>query len=480
MAGMNRRQFTARLSASLSATMAAAALQPPPSNRPNILLVLSDDHTRQHLGILGDPVIKTPNFDAFGRQGMRFLHFFTAAPQCVPSRAAYMTGRSPVAVRVGRFSTPLPPDIKTLPEHLRAAGYHTGICRRSFHLDGPGAAADQGVGGIITRLDMKTFARRVDFLNVSGNRQQTKPIVNQFLDSVPAGKPFFLWVNFNDPHHVWDRNAIRQPHDPAKIPVPAHLPDMPGMRDDLARYYDEISRADEEFSWLLQILEERKLANNTLVVFAGDNGHAFPHGKGSLYDPGLNVPLLVRWPGKIKANLESEELLSNEDIAPTLLEAAGLAKPAEMSGRSFLPHLLGRPYESRKYIFAARIHHGNAPYTAETKANNFDLSRCVRTRRYKLIYNCTPQQEYAPVDSMRDAGWTEMVAAHREGRLAPQFRRAYFNPKRPVLELFDLEQDPAELENLAGRPELAAVEQELKLALAEKMVLDYDFLPPPV
>lgn len=445
--------------------------------RPNIVFVLSDDHSYPWLGCYGTD-IRTPNFDRFAKQGLRFDNMYTAAPQCVPSRAAFMSGRSPVAVRMGRFSSPLPPDIKTLPEHLRAAGYFTGVCRRNFHLDGP-ARPGPVTGKIFDQHEMRTWDRRVDFLNRNAPRAETVPLVNQILDKVPQGKPFFLWVNFNDPHHVWDNNAIPDKHDPAKLKVPAHLPDLPGMRADLGRYCDEIARADDEFASILGVLDKRGLSKNTIVIFAGDNGMAFPHGKGSLYDPGLHVPMLLRWPGVVKPGSVTDELISGEDVAPTLLEAAGLAVPKEMSGQSFLRLLRGQTFEPRKYIFGARLPHGNSRFMETTKASSFDLSRCVRSKRWKLIYNCTPQMEYQPVDSARDPGWVETVAAHQAGTLPAPLSKAYFGP-RPVIELYDLQADPSELNNLAGKPEHAAVEQELKEALQEKMILDYDFLPLPL
>src|SRR4029079_10715125 len=129
-----------------------------------------------------------------------------------------------------------------------------------------------------------------------------------------------------------------------KITVPSYLPDIPEVRKDLARYYDEIAAADEEFQWIMDILERRGLAKNTAVFFLGDNGYAFPHGKGSLHDPGLNTPLLVRWPGQVKAGSHCIELISGEDITPTLLEAAGASVPKEMTGQSFAKLLGGEKF----------------------------------------------------------------------------------------------------------------------------------------
>lgn len=461
----------------LAASVAPLAAQAqPPAPRPNILLILSDDHTAEFTGCYGNPTIRTPNLDRFAGEGMRFTKFFCSAPQCVPSRTAYLTGRSPVAARMGRFTSPLPPDVVTLPELLRSqAGYFTGICRRQFHLDG---AAGPNSKAIFAKHKMQTFDGRVDYLDRASPRAMTEKRVNEFFDRRPANKPFFLWVNFDDPHYPWDN--IPNGVDARKLRVPAFLPDLPGVREDLRRYYDEIERMDGEFQLVLDTVQKRAGLDNTLVLFAGDNGFPFPHGKGTLYDPGLNVPFMMRWPGKIKPGSVCTDLISGEDYTPTMLEAAGIKPVKEMTGVSFLSRLLDRPHQPRRHVFAQRVTHGGRPYQEGTTTHTFDLSRMARTARYKLIYNCTPQQQYSPVDSYNDVSWREMSDENAWGRLAPRFSRTYFPHARPVFELYDTEKDPAEMENLAGRPELAEVELDLKRALHEKMIVDYDYLPLPL
>ncbi|QOV91002.1 sulfatase family protein [Humisphaera borealis] len=482
---MGSRSLLARLPALILATFVTAVASHADGAdpvRPNILLILSDDHSYPYLGCYGDPVVKTPNLDRFASEGMKFERAFTSAPQCVLSRAAILTGRSPVACRISRFNSPLPPDVVTLPEILRKdAGYFTGVCRRSFHLDGStGKGASDLTKELYESHKMQTWDRRVDYLDRNSPPAMTVPKVNEFLDKLPAGKPFFLWVNFNDPHHPWDAGAIAKPYDPSKIKLPVSLPDLSGVRADLARYLGEIARMDGEFQSVLDQLSKRNLLDNTIVVFMGDNGMAFPHGKGSLYDPGLNVPLLIRWPGRIKPGGSSQTLISGEDITPTLLDAAGCKSLPEMTGRSFLALLTGGNYEARKFLFGQRGVHGSATFDETTKASGYDLGRCVRSDRYKLIYNCTPNQVYAPVDSAGDPGWKQMVAANAEGKLATEFSKAYFSNPRPIYELYDLEKDPGELENLAGRKETRDVEMSLKRALHEKMIVDYDYLPLPL
>lgn len=445
--------------------------------RPNILLLLSDDHSYPFVGCYGDGNVKTPTLDRLAAAGLRCHRYFTAAPQCVPSRAALMTGRSPVAARMTRFTAPLPHDEITLPELLREqAGYFTGICGRGYHLDGSHRAA-ASMRRVFDERQMRTFTERVDFLNTCPDEQVAEQVAI-FLDQKPAGKPFFLWANFSDPHHPWTaRNELRP--DPSSLQLAAPWPDLPGVRQQLADYCAEVNRLDGTIADVLDLLRQRGLLDETLVVFTGDNGAALPHGKGSLYDPGCNVPLIVRWPGVVQPGAESRDLLSGEDLAPTLLAAAGLPPHPRMTGVSFLPLLKGESFMPRQHVFMERGPHGSASVSVNMRSSGFDLSRAVRSQRYKFIYNCTPWIPYAPVDSARGAAWRQIRAAHEAGELPPDVSQTYFTSPRPVYELYDVERDPGELRNLSGRPELAKVERELRTALAEKMVLDFDYLPLP-
>lgn len=457
--------------------LAAGHASEEPSKQPDILFLLSDDHSYPFLSVYGDTNVQTATLDRLASEGMKFHRFFTGAPQCVPSRATLMTGRSAVAARMTRFSSPLPRDEVTLPELLRdQGGYYTGICGRSFHLDGSGKAGPL-VGRVFEEHRMKTFASRVDFLNTCADPEVAGQLA-AFLDQRPAGKPFFMWANFSDPHHPWTAPAELQP-DPASLKLPAHWPDLPGMRAQLAQYCAEVNRVDRTIDGVLDVLRQRGLMDSTMIIFCGDNGAALPHGKGSLYDPGSNVPFFVRWPGVVKPGGDARALISAEDFAPTLLAAAGIEPGPKMTGLSFLPLLKGEPYAPRKHLFVERGPHGSAPVRVDMANSSYDLSRAVRSDRYKFIYNCTPWIPYAPVDSASGAAWKEMQAANGAGSLAPGLRATYFTAPRPVYELYDLETDPSELDNLSGTPDLATVEAELREALAEKMILDFDYLPLP-
>lgn len=445
---------------------------------PNILFILSDDHSQPFIGCYGRKEMKTPNLDRFAAEGWMGRRMFTGAPQCVPSRATIMTGRSPVACRITRFSSPLPRDEVTFPELLKKdAGYFVGVCGRSYHLDGSGRVPGP-TEEVFEEHHLRTFADRFDYVDSTG--QENVPArMGEFFDKRPKDKPFFLWVNFSDPHHPW--NSGESPPDPAKLEVPGFLPDLPGVREDLSRYEGEIENADGDFQRVLDLVKERAGLENTLVIFMGDNGMAFPSGKGSLHDPGLNVPLLAWWPGVIKPGGDSSVLISGEDIAPTCLEAAGLKVPERISGVSFLPLLKGETFpKERKHIFAERGPHGSATFDVNTGASAVDYSRCVRSATHKLIYNVTPHMRYTPVDSAGDPSWQAIVKAHEDKQLATEFEDYWFASPRPVYELYDLREDPHELHNLYGQKGLEDTTLELKNALQRKMILDFDYLPLPI
>lgn len=453
----------------------ANAAESAPAKRSNILLVLSDDHSYPHVGCYGNPDIKTPNLDRFAAQGLRLDRAYVACPQCVPSRAAIMTGRSPVAIAMTRFSAPLARDVVTYPELLRGQGYFTGVAGRTFHLDG--AANTPESRAVFEKHGLQTFSQRLDYVKQAGKRPDILAQYREFLDAAPKDKPFFLQLCFSDPHRPLDKNAIPEPHDPAKLTLPAHYPDTPAVREDFARYYDEISRFDGDFGTVLAELDKRGLADNTLVAFMGDNGASQLRGKGTLYELGIHVPLLVRWPGVVKPGSTSATMISAEDLAPTFLDAAGVAPAKEMTGCSFLRLLRGESFEGRKQVFAERGAHGSG---LPTNSAAFDLGRCVVTTRYKLIYNALWQLPYTPVDFAGDPFWKELQDLHAAGKLSPELSRVYFSPTRPMFELYDLETDPREFRNLIGSKEAAGIEHELKAALQEWMILERDYVPLPL
>jgi N-sulfoglucosamine sulfohydrolase len=460
-------RFCTVLFVAVWASFAVAADKP----RLNVLVVLSDDHANPHLGCYGNAEIKTPNFDAFAKSAMRFDRAYVTCPQCVPSRASIMTGRSPVAIGMTRFSAPLPAEVKTWLEVVRANGYYTGVAGRTYHLDG---AANAETNAILLKHKLKTFPDRVDFVKTAGAGGKCVEQFREFLDAVPQGKPFALQLCFSDPHRVYDAPKV---HDPKTITLPKHYPDTEKVRADFAAYYDEIARLDGHFKLVLDELEKRKLSDNTLILFQGDNGAAQWRGKGTLYEFGIHVPLLVRWPGNTKPGSHSAEIVSAEDLAPTLLEASGHKPLKEMTGKSFVGLLKGEATGPRKYAFAERGAHGQG---LPGSSAAFDLGRVVVTKTHKLIYNATFHLPYHGVDFGQSEMFKEVRELAKAKKLPAPLDALYDGRQRDMIEVFDLSKDPNEFENLSGKPEIAAIEKDLRAALLEWMILERDFLPLPV
>lgn len=479
-AGRFDKPMKSILSAILSAILLIPLIASAGDSPPNILFVLSDDHSVPHMGCYDDPNVITPNFDKFSAEGVRFTRAYTTAPQCAPSRKSILTGRSPVALQQTLFTLPLQADAVMFPELLkREKGYYVGLAGRSHHLDGD--SKEPVLQEIHREHDLKTISRRFDYCKIAGGMNGHELALNavaqcrEFLDSVPAGKPFFLQLCFSDPHRGWDDGFHPHRHDPSKLKLPAHYPDTAALRKDLAQYYDEVGRLDHSFGLVLAELEKRGLSGNTLVLFIGDNGAALLRGKGTLYEYGLNVPLLVRWPGVAKSSVSST-LISGEDLAPTMLELAGITQPENITGRSFLAVLKGENFVPRTHVFGERGPHVGLP----TASASFDQSRVIIGDRYKLIYNALWQIPYRPVDFAGTSAWNSIAASDKDGTLKETFRRIYLAPTRPMFELYDLQRDPAELVNLYDSSEHAAIREELRKHLVEWMILERDHLPLPL
>ncbi len=452
--------------------------------KPNILLVLSDDHSLPHVGVYGctncEEFSLTPKLDRFAEEGIRFNRAYTAAPQCAPSRTSMFAGRSPIGLRATRFAQPASAETPFFTDLLRDAGYWTGLDGRHQHLDGKKMDADH-ISEMLVQENMrgKTFESRFDHF-VQGIRtkaeaiQDIPGIFSGILDQVPEAQPFFLYFGFSQPHRKWgdDHEGI----DPAKLQLPPDWPDLPEVRLDYARYLAEVRDLDTGFGHLMQVLEDRGLSQNTLVIFMGDNGEALLRGKGTLYQRGINVPLLIRWPEKIEAGVVSESLISGVDLAPTILDAAELSPAPGMTGMSFLTLMLGQPMDERTEVYAERGWH----WGPITRSDGFDLSRSITTERFHFIYNALPDRSYTPVDmASKNIAWTAIKDAEASVSLPEPHHHLYFRNPRPLFELYDLKKDPFQLNNLSGKARLETTEIELREKLDRWIIREGDYLPLP-
>ncbi|MGH9657264.1 MAG: sulfatase family protein [Bryobacteraceae bacterium] len=422
---MTRRSFVS------TGAVAAAQTGAPP----NFVFLISDDHSA------AEPGLATPHLDRMAREGTRFTRCFVSSPQCSPNRSSILTGCTPHTTSTSRLHTPMPEWEPTFLEPLKERGYFTGAFGK----------VHQG----------KEFDRR---WNATG---ATSTEFEKFFDAAPRGRPFFLHVGFRDPHRPYRAGMFSPPHAPASVRVPKFLPDTPEIREDLAHYHDAIARMDAEVGRVFESLRRRGLDGNTLVVFTGDNGMPFPGAKGTCYDPGIHVPLVAWWPGRIAAGWARDDLVAHVDLAPMWLEAAGAARPRKMQGTSLLPAFLGKARHARTAVFSERNWH-----------DNFDPIRSVRTERHKLIFNAAPHFPYRPAwDLAASPSWRSYGDVARSGKLRPEHRRL-LEPARPVVELYDLLTDPDEFHNRATDPQFAAVRDELVRRLSDWMHDTYDFLPP--
>lgn len=450
-------------------------------SQPNVLLILSDDHSVPHVSCYNDENTRrfriTPHLQKFAEEGMRFDRAYTSAPQCAPSRISIFACRSPVDLGVTRFAQPPRADVRFFTDVLREGGYWVGLDGRHQHLDGRVREAEH-IDRALRTAGMQDLEKRFDHFVRSARTKGDSLLhvadrVADALDNVPEGKPFFLYFGFNQPHRKF---AAQHDHiDPRQLSIPVDWPDLPEVRIDYAQYLASLRELDQGFGQIMQLLKARGIEDNTLVIFMGDNGEALLRGKGTLLDRGTHVPLMIRWPGHVKPGAHSTALVCGTDLGPTILAACGMRTLDSMTGVSFLPQLLGTPAEGRKYVFAERGWH----WGPITRSDGLDLSRSITSKRYRYIYNALPNRSYTPVDMFNTDAWKAIQSAHAAKQLSPLHTRLYFQNPRPMIELYDLARDPLEVHNLAGKKTVASIEQMLRKELESWMIREHDFLPLP-
>ncbi|QDU94040.1 sulfatase family protein [Lignipirellula cremea] len=467
--------------ACLAVAVLIAAVVQADQSRPNVLLILSDDHSVPHVSCYGDPNTTrfgiTPHLAAFAKEGMRFDRAYTTAPQCAPSRISIFACQSPVALGVTRFAQPARGDVRFFTDVLRENGYWVGLDGRHQHLDGRISEADH-INQALREAGMQNLESRFDHFVRSAstkgaNLAKVPGRVAAALDEVPEGKPFFLYFGFNQPHRRFGLEHAGI--EPEQLVLPPDWPDLPEVRVDYARYLSELRDLDQGFGSIMQLLRERGLEQNTLVIFMGDNGEALLRGKGTLFDRGTHVPLIIRWPNHVTPGSHSNALVCGTDLGPTILAAAGLKPTEEMTGVDFLPQLRGGKAAGREVVFAERGWH----WGPITRTDGLDLSRSITSARYRYLYNALPERSYTPVDMPETEAWQAVKTAHEADRLSPLHERLYFQNPRPLVELYDLQEDPYEMNNLAGKESLRAVETSLRQQLESWMIREQDFLTLP-
>ncbi|MDP6539536.1 MAG: sulfatase [Planctomycetota bacterium] len=421
--------------------------------RPNVLLCIADDWGWPHAGVLGDEVVRTPHFDRLAREGVLFTHAFVSSPACTPSRNALLTGQDFWRLGPGAnlWST-LDPDHAVFPLLLAEAGYHVGHWRKSW---GPGRLT-----GWETPPAGPAFEGGFE----------------AFLAARPEGAPFCFWLGSSDPHRPYrEGSGVAGGLDPDAIDLFPFFPDLPRVRSDVADYYHEVERFDRDVGEALARLEALGELENTLVVVTGDHGMPFPRCKGNIYDSGTRVPLALRWPARAAGRRVLDDLVSLTDLAPTFLAAAGLPRPAAMTGRDLGPCLAGGERTSRTAVVLGRERHTQAQEAGE--GGGYPV-RALRTRTHLYVRNLRPGRWPAGTPNHErafragawladcDNGPTKWVIAARaetDETCAHSFELCF--ARRPAEELYDLTVDPHQLRNLAA----VAGQSNLKARLAQRL-----------
>lgn len=440
------------------------------ASRPNIVLVVADDHGTDALGCYGNPVIRTPNLDALAADGTRFTFAFCTTASCSPSRSVLLTGRQNhrngmygLEHQVHHFQSF--DDVKSLPVRLAAAGYRTARIGK-YHVAPESVYRFQTVLSPGTANDPASIGRSPVEM-----AEQSRGVIE-----AQDPRPFFLYYAADDPHRSNIVGPDGQPsfasypqpnpfgnrpggypgitpvvYRPEDVIVPPFLPDTPASRAELAEYYQAVSRLDQGIGRLIQILKEAGQYERTLIVYLSDNGVAFPGAKTTLYEPGMRLPCIVRAPGRVHPGAIQDAMITWADVTPTLLEAAGVAPaPADFDGRSFAAGLDGAKLTGWDEIYASHTLHEVTMYYP---------MRVVRTRRYKLIHNLASGLTYPfALDLIESPTW---ISVQAEGQPVFGKRPIAQFLHRPEFELYDLAKDPDETANLADDPALAVVKREL-------------------
>lgn len=420
------RSLTATCVLAVALNVAAAA------ERPNFVFIIADDVSADDLAAYGHPTTKTPNIDRLAAEGLVFDRAYLTTSSCSPTRCSIITGRYPHNTGAPELHMPLPGGHFLFPQALRAAGYYTVLAGKN-HM-GPEIRP--------------AFDKVTDPKGPGGERQWV-----QHLKQRPQDKPFFMWLASNDAHRDWQATDLEPHYDGGQVVVPPFLFDGPMTRQDLAEHAHEISRLDRFVGNVRKELEREGVAENTYIIFNADNGRPFPRCKTRLYDSGTKPPLIVWRPGTIKPGRTSS-LVSVIDIAPTVLSLAGMEIDPRLQGVSLAPILADPQATVRDYAFAEHNWHVGQAH-----------ERSVRHGDWLYIRNAYPELQTMCIESgpQFPAG-KELWDAHDAGKLNADQQDVFLKP-RPAEELYQVRDDPHQLQNLAGVERHADKLAELRVVL---------------
>jgi arylsulfatase A-like enzyme len=408
----------------LCASNSLAAESKPALKHPNILWLIAEDFGVE-LGCYGAKQVWTPNLDRLAADGMRYTRAYTTAPVCSASRSGFITGMYQTTIGAHNHRSHrddgyrLPDGVRIISDWMRDAGYFTANLVQL-----PESFGFKGTG-------------KTDW---NFNRDG-KPFDSADWNDLKSHQPFYAQINFQETHRKY--HAPKRA-DPDKVVFPPYYPDHPVTRQDWAEYLDAATELDRKIGLILKQLEADGLADNTMILFMGDHGQSHVRGKQFCYESGLHIPLLIRWPKgfpepkNFKAGTVSDQLVMAIDFTATSLALAGAPKPAKMQGRVFLGDRAEPP---REYAFGARDRCDETVFRFRT----------VRDARFRYIRNFTPERPFLQTNDYKERSypvWNLLKEMHAAGTLTP-VQEVLCAPTMPPEELYDLENDPFEIVNLA-------------------------------
>jgi len=439
--------------------------------RPNILFVITDDQSWEHVGCYGDQAIRTPVIDKLAREGVRFENAYTACPSCSPSRAGILTGQDVYRLEEGGVLTGFIRDKFVLfPEILADNGYNVGSTGKRYwpRTQNVEGAVDEPVGNVYQIHRHEFTPEGISKNNYSAN-------FKQFLDENPDGNPFFFWVGISEPHRPYEIDrGVKTGIETLKFRVPAFLPDVPVTRLDMADYLSEIEWADNAIGEMVEELESRGLKENTLIVITSDNGMPLPRSKATLYDHGVRMPLIIHWNAWVKGNRVITNPVSLIDLAPTFLDLAGIEVPDQMTGQRMKNLLFsersGFIDGEREFVITAFEKHT----LCRPDSMGFPR-RAIHTEDWTYIINYEPDRYPMGNRDIYIPNW-DILGDTDPGRIKSYFKDNMDNPefkeywelcfgKVPGEQLFNKKNDPDMIQNLADNSEYSAI----KLELQEKL-----------
>jgi N-sulfoglucosamine sulfohydrolase len=445
------------------ALCAAHAAAPVPAGPPNVVIFIADDLSWHDVACFGGPTnAQTPHLDRLAHEGLKLTGFYSPASVCSPTRQALLTGLYPVRSGAYPNHAVVRAGVRSLPHHLKPLGYRTAAFGKTHYCPPAAFPFDEKVG--MTNTDGAAKAGGGEegesgFLDF--------PALDRFI-AADSRQPFCAYLATHEPHGPWNQGNPAA-YDPAKLTLPPYLVDTPETRQALSAYYAEVSMLDDQVGTVMRALEKAGQADNTLFLFFSEQGSGVPHAKWTLYNPGIRVAAIARWPARIKAGGENPALMQYVDVLPTLIAIAG-GDPAKadpglpdatgnraFDGRSFLPVLLGQSARHRDHVFAQHTTRGII------QGSEAYASRAVFDGRWKLIANLHADEVFSNVIVNAPI----LQSWRRRGEQGDTFaaEQAGHYVKRPALELYDLQSDPWELTNVAARPENAATVSALRVRL---------------